>query len=100
MSLPLAFISLAYLFSHIGTVNSDTTSVSVAFDLILFNFRFEENSIQLDDEHIRSILHWSQNRIHKLTDLVHNNLAFLWITPPEYGIQESSKYLSEKGIYI
>lgn len=60
--------------------------------------RFEENSIQLDDEHIRSILHWSQNRIHKLTDLVHNNLAFLWITPPEYGIQESSKYLSEKGM--
>ncbi|KAK0087487.1 hypothetical protein PV325_000928 [Microctonus aethiopoides] len=38
-------------------------------------------SLQLDDNHILTILKWAHNRMTRLNDLVDKNLAFLWIMP-------------------
>lgn len=48
--------------------------------LVVFYFRKNEN-LQLDDDHIITILKWAQNRISSLNDLVTKDLAFLWIVP-------------------
>lgn len=46
-----------------------------------FSNRQTDESLQLDEHHIISILKWAQNRISKLNDLVSPNLSFLWIVP-------------------
>ncbi|XP_067014219.2 nondiscriminating glutamyl-tRNA synthetase EARS2, mitochondrial [Anabrus simplex] len=46
-----------------------------------FQDKLENQSLLLQDDHIRSVLLWSQKRIHRLTDLVERNLAFLWVLP-------------------
>ncbi|KAF2903350.1 hypothetical protein ILUMI_02835 [Ignelater luminosus] len=46
-----------------------------------FPDRISDNSLKLDEEYIKSILLWSSNRIDRLSDVVSNQLAFLWISP-------------------
>lgn len=46
-----------------------------------FPDRITDNSLQLDEEYIKSILKWAINRVNCLNDLVSNELAFLWICP-------------------
>ncbi|XP_044726635.1 probable glutamate--tRNA ligase, mitochondrial, partial [Chrysoperla carnea] len=41
----------------------------------------EKGLLQLNENHIRTILVWAQNRIHKLSDLFAPNFSFLWILP-------------------
>lgn len=38
-------------------------------------------SLDLDPEHIKTILRWSSTRIHSLNDLVDGHFAFLWVLP-------------------
>lgn len=45
-----------------------------------FPLRRIEN-LDLDDHHIRNVLHWSVDRIQSLQQLVEGNLSFLWILP-------------------
>lgn len=49
----------------------------------------ESDSLQLDSEHIKNILHWSVNRITKLPDLLSDDLKFIWIAPKSYKISEN-----------
>lgn len=37
--------------------------------------------MDLDDQHIRNVLHWSVDRLQSLQQLVEGNLSFLWILP-------------------
>lgn len=41
----------------------------------------KHTNLQMDDEHIKSILRWSLTRINKLNDLVSKDMAFLWVMP-------------------
>ncbi|KAF7992989.1 hypothetical protein HCN44_005770 [Aphidius gifuensis] len=64
--------------------------------------RKNDGSLQLDDEHIMTILDWSTNRIHNLNDLVSKDLAFLWVIPTDVtsindpNIIKSIKLLSQQ----
>ncbi|XP_050595217.1 probable glutamate--tRNA ligase, mitochondrial isoform X5 [Bombus affinis] len=46
-----------------------------------FPNRQTDRNLQLDDNHIISVLKWAQHRISKLSDLVSPKLAFLWHIP-------------------
>lgn len=37
--------------------------------------------MDLDEQHIRNVLHWSVPRLESLQQLVEGNLSFLWILP-------------------
>ncbi|KAJ4427268.1 hypothetical protein ANN_24886, partial [Periplaneta americana] len=52
--------------------------------------RLESQRLLLDDDHIMSVLLWSQDRINKLADLVDSNFAFLWIIPSQNTLQNIS----------
>lgn len=39
------------------------------------------DSLDLDEQHIRSVLHWSKDRLRSLEQLVEGDLSFLWILP-------------------
>lgn len=39
------------------------------------------DSLDLDEQHIRSVLHWSSDRLRSLEQLVEGDLSFLWILP-------------------
>ncbi|XP_044751194.1 probable glutamate--tRNA ligase, mitochondrial isoform X2 [Coccinella septempunctata] len=47
-----------------------------------------DSNLQLDEDHIRSILHWSVNRITKLSDLLKNDMLFLWTMPKSCKLKE------------
>ncbi|KAH0553600.1 probable glutamate--tRNA ligase, mitochondrial [Cotesia glomerata] len=51
--------------------------------LVLETFpdRQHDGSLQLDDDHIVTILNWAVNRIHTLKDLVNKEFSFLWVMP-------------------
>ncbi|XP_015598994.1 probable glutamate--tRNA ligase, mitochondrial [Cephus cinctus] len=51
--------------------------------LVLETFpdRVKDGSLQLNEDHILSVLKWAQHRISKLSDLVSSDLAFLWVVP-------------------
>lgn len=55
-----------------------------------FKNRLENTVLQLDDNHIKSVLLWSQNRIHRLTDLTASDMAFLWTLPTTSSLQSST----------
>lgn len=46
-----------------------------------FKDRLQNTSLDLNEDHIKSALIWSQKRISRLSDLVGNQLAFLWLRP-------------------
>lgn len=37
--------------------------------------------LKLDEEYVEMILKWTLNRINKLSDLVKNEFAFIWVIP-------------------
>ncbi|XP_055606334.1 probable glutamate--tRNA ligase, mitochondrial isoform X2 [Uranotaenia lowii] len=41
----------------------------------------EENSLDLNEKHVREVLEWAVSRIGTLSDLIRGKLAFLWILP-------------------
>lgn len=55
--------------------------------LLIFNVRFFYRAEQLDlnDEHILSVLHWASTRIKSLQQLVSGDLLFLWVLPKKGG---------------
>ncbi|KAG5893217.1 hypothetical protein JTB14_025621 [Gonioctena quinquepunctata] len=67
-------------------------------DLLKTKFpqRALDNSLKLDDSYIKHILLWSSKRISKLSDLVHEDLAFIWMIPSKYEI--SSDYVETMGL--
>lgn len=60
--------------------------------------RLENQNLQLQDDHIMSVLVWSQNRITKLTDLVNSNLDFLWIVPSVLALEDTADYSSNISV--
>ncbi|XP_066585242.1 nondiscriminating glutamyl-tRNA synthetase EARS2, mitochondrial [Prorops nasuta] len=46
-----------------------------------FPNRSPEGGLQLEDSHILKVLQWVQNRITNLSDLVAEDLSFLWVIP-------------------
>lgn len=63
---------------------------------ILVKDRFlevSEEGFDLRDEHVKSVLKWSANRINKLEDLISNSYSFLWVLPvvkrkSEFSLEE------------
>lgn len=55
--------------------------------MILCGYRLENQKLQLQDDHIMSVLVWGEDRITRLTDLVNSNLAFLWIIPSQHALE-------------
>nr|CAD7445386.1 unnamed protein product [Timema bartmani] len=55
--------------------------------LVASTFPDRLSCLQLDEDHVRSVLNWGQDRVHKLSDLVHGDLAFLWVMPSPDPIQ-------------
>ncbi|CAG2066365.1 unnamed protein product, partial [Timema podura] len=55
--------------------------------LVASTFPDRLSCLQLDEDHVRSVLNWGQDRVHKLGDLVHGDLAFLWVMPSPHPIQ-------------
>lgn len=55
--------------------------------LPIFTVRFFYRAEQLDlnDEHILSVLHWASTRIKSLQQLVSGDLLFLWVLPKKGG---------------
>ncbi|PNF34523.1 hypothetical protein B7P43_G10725 [Cryptotermes secundus] len=60
--------------------------------------RLENHNLLLQDDHIMSVLRWSQDRITKLTDLVNSNLAFLWVTPSVHTLEDITSHSSNLGV--
>ncbi|KAF5295425.1 hypothetical protein FQA39_LY13086 [Lamprigera yunnana] len=55
-----------------------------------FPNRVLDNSLNLNEEYVKSVLSWASNRINKLSDLVSNDLSFLWIPPVHSdGVKET-----------
>lgn len=55
---------------------------NVIFDFSLFFPSISSlDSLDLDEQHIRSVLHWSKDRLRSLEQLVEGDLSFLWILP-------------------
>ncbi|KAJ8941090.1 hypothetical protein NQ314_010495 [Rhamnusium bicolor] len=52
-----------------------------------FHERLSDNSLELSEDHIRNILHWSIDRIEKLSDLISKDFEFIWIQPTPQNIQ-------------
>ncbi|CAG9858303.1 unnamed protein product [Phyllotreta striolata] len=50
----------------------------------------ENNTLQYDDEHIKSILKWAIPRINTLSELTSKNLEFVWFLPSNMEIKESN----------
>lgn len=52
-------------------------------NLLIFCLIYSINSLDLDDQHIRSVLNWSVSteRLQSLQQLVEGELSFLWILP-------------------
>ncbi|XP_034946967.1 probable glutamate--tRNA ligase, mitochondrial [Chelonus insularis] len=67
-----------------------------------FPERIKDGSLQLDEDHILTVLNWARNRIHNLNDLVTPNFAFIWILAQDKSVAsdsnelESLKMLSNK----
>jgi DNA-directed RNA polymerase specialized sigma54-like protein len=49
----------------------------------------EHDSLQLSSEHIKNILHWSVSRINKLSDLLSDDLKFIWVSPRTCKISDT-----------
>ncbi|KAK9878460.1 hypothetical protein WA026_022099 [Henosepilachna vigintioctopunctata] len=64
------------------------------------NLKNEKESLQVEEENIRSILHWCVNRMKKISDLIEPDLRFIWTIPKCYNLPEEElllvKDLSEK----
>lgn len=94
-------------FAHKQSKGSRQRKVSWKVKQLLFNlyipasneivFRKNDGTLNLKDDHILTILTWSQqdSRISKLSDLVSENLAFLWVMP---SMSQISRNLKHKGI--
>lgn len=41
------------------------------------------SNLKLDDQYVEMILRWSLNRIDRLSDLVDDNLSFIWVVPKD-----------------
>ncbi|XP_045471969.1 probable glutamate--tRNA ligase, mitochondrial [Harmonia axyridis] len=52
--------------------------------------------LQLEEKHIRSVLHWSSNRIKKLSDLLTNDMAFLWTLPKSVTLKQNDIDVTEE----
>jgi hypothetical protein len=57
--------------------------------LVLF-CRTSEKNLHVQPQHIRKVLMWSQSRIHRISDLVKSDLAFLWVVPSEETLKNTS----------
>lgn len=42
---------------------------------------FPSSCLELNDEYVETILKWASNRIDRLSDLVKNEWAFIWVMP-------------------
>lgn len=49
-----------------------------AYDFVIVMY---PSCLDLDEEYVETILKWMANRIDKLSDLVKNELAFVWVIP-------------------
>ncbi|KAL3282888.1 hypothetical protein HHI36_006046 [Cryptolaemus montrouzieri] len=54
-----------------------------------FDNSTNDASLQMDEEHIRSVLHWCADRIKKLSDLVSHDLSFVWTMPKYYNLKKN-----------
>lgn len=50
-------------------------------DLIKEKYPLSVDQLDLDDDHILSVLKWSTKRIHSINELIEENLSFLWVLP-------------------
>lgn len=50
-------------------------------DLIKSKYPLSVDQLDLDDDHILSVLKWSVRRIHRLDELTEGELSFLWVLP-------------------
>ncbi|XP_057329003.1 probable glutamate--tRNA ligase, mitochondrial [Microplitis mediator] len=60
-----------------------------------FSDRINTGDLQLDQDHIITILNWARNRINTLKDLVNKDLSFIWVLPPQVVTLENSKLLKD-----
>ncbi|XP_021920820.1 probable glutamate--tRNA ligase, mitochondrial isoform X2 [Zootermopsis nevadensis] len=63
-----------------------------------FKDRLENQKLQLQDDHIMSVLVWGEDRITRLTDLVNSNLAFLWIIPSQHALEIVASEANNIGV--
>jgi hypothetical protein len=68
--------------------------------MILCGYRLENQNLQLQDDHIMSVLVWGQDRITRLTDLVNSSLAFLWTIPSQDALEVMASETSNIGVNL
>jgi hypothetical protein len=66
--------------------------------VIVYGYRLENQNLQLQDDHIMSVLVWGKDRITNLTDLVNSNLAFLWTVPSLHALEDMASHSSNIGM--
>lgn len=52
-----------------------------------------QTDLRLDDKYIKQILDWSSDRINKLSDLLSDNLRFIWVSPNVKIINDKDKVI-------
>nr|CAD7262931.1 unnamed protein product [Timema shepardi] len=84
------------------TVERDAAALTNQLrQLVASTFPDRLSCLQLDEDHVRSVLNWGQDRVHKLGDLVHGDLAFLWVMPSPHPIQaREAEVLEEMKQYL
>lgn len=51
--------------------------------------------LELDEGHIRRVLEWGINRIHRLEDIVSPSFSFLWVVPPYKQLSQNKDLLDK-----
>lgn len=61
--------------------NECKTLIQSVRDLIKAKYPLSADQLDLDDDHIFSVLKWSIKRIHTINELTEEGLSFLWVLP-------------------
>ncbi len=57
-------------------------------DLIKTKYPLSADQLDLDDDHILSVLKWAVKRIHTIDELTEEGLSFLWVLPKLTKVKE------------
>lgn len=69
------------LVKKIGDPDECKILIQKVRDLIKSKYPLSVDQLDLDDDHILSVLKWSIKRIHRLDELTEGELSFLWVLP-------------------
>lgn len=72
----------------------------MCWHFLTFFFFYRADQLDLNDEHILSVLHWASTRIKSLQQLVSGDLLFLWVLPKKGGKMDmTAGMLNENDVH-